>query len=286
MSALGKRDEAALNLPRVDWRRAAYLLQLSRKLDALEETTLVPERKVLYQFSARGHDMAQILLGLALDRPHDAICGYYRSRPALLALGVPPTEALVSSMARAGGYSDGRDIGVVFNYPNPKGTSALPMCGVLAGGVATWNTALDGAFAFQQLVDPSVRVTGITNPTANPQGAEAAGAGAQPTAQGKARLALAAALGDTPETWRPRLRPRGDGTFDPFFWSTGFLLGTQSAPRLWRPVLHGANGDIIAPIRAMSGHKAILDNAGVDAVAKAVLAIRAHFMPRRAKSPR
>ncbi|MBU6443507.1 MAG: pyruvate dehydrogenase [Alphaproteobacteria bacterium] len=129
MSALGKRDEARLNLPKIDWRRAAYLLQLSRKLDALEETTLVPERKVLYQFSARGHDLAQILLGLALDHPHDAICGYYRSRPALLALGVPPTEALVSSMARAGGYSDGRDIGVVFNYPNPSGTSALPMCG-------------------------------------------------------------------------------------------------------------------------------------------------------------
>ncbi|MDE3117132.1 MAG: pyruvate dehydrogenase, partial [Pseudomonadota bacterium] len=129
MSALGKRDEARLNLPKIDWRRAAYLLQLSRTLDALEETTLVPERKVLYQFSARGHDMAQILLGLALDHPHDAICGYYRSRPALLALGVPPSEALVSSMARAGGYSDGRDIGVVFNYPNPGGTSALPMCG-------------------------------------------------------------------------------------------------------------------------------------------------------------
>ncbi len=32
-------------------------------------------------------------------------------------------------MGRAGGYSDGRDIGVVFNYPNPHGASALPMCG-------------------------------------------------------------------------------------------------------------------------------------------------------------
>ncbi len=140
MSALGKRDESLLNLPEVDWRRATYLLQLSRKLDALEETILVPERKVLYQFSARGHDMAQILLGLALDHPHDAICGYYRSRPALLALGVPPSEALVSSMARAGGYSDGRDIGVVFNYPNPSGTSALPMC----GGVGTQFTPTSG----------------------------------------------------------------------------------------------------------------------------------------------
>jgi 2-oxoisovalerate dehydrogenase E1 component len=32
-------------------------------------------------------------------------------------------------MGLAGGYSDGRDIGVVFNYPNPGGAHALPMCG-------------------------------------------------------------------------------------------------------------------------------------------------------------
>ena len=59
----------------------------------------------------------------------DAACGYYRSRPLLLALGVPLADALGSGMGRAGGYSDGRDIGVVFNYPNPGGAHALPMCG-------------------------------------------------------------------------------------------------------------------------------------------------------------
>ncbi|HWA91709.1 MAG TPA: transketolase C-terminal domain-containing protein [Rhizomicrobium sp.] len=112
-----------------DWRRVAALLLVSRALDNLEETRLVPEKKVLYQFSARGHDMAQIVLGTRLTHRHDAICGYYRSRPVLLALGVDPADALGSSMARAGGYSDGRDIGAVFNYPNPNGPSALPMCG-------------------------------------------------------------------------------------------------------------------------------------------------------------
>ena len=114
---------------RVDWRRIAYLVQLSRALDAMEEQRLVPEKKVLYQFSARGHDMAQVMLGCRLDERHDAACGYYRSRPLLLALGVDVTDALGSAMGRAGGYSDGRDIGVVFNYPNPNGASALPMCG-------------------------------------------------------------------------------------------------------------------------------------------------------------
>ncbi len=73
--------------------------------------------------------MAQIMLGLQLTNRHDATCGYYRSRPLLLSLGVDPADALGSAMGRAGGYSDGRDIGVVFNYPNRNGASALPMCG-------------------------------------------------------------------------------------------------------------------------------------------------------------
>ncbi len=51
---------------RIDWRKAAYYLQLSRALDEMEETRLVPEKKVFYQFSARGHDMAPILLGMQL----------------------------------------------------------------------------------------------------------------------------------------------------------------------------------------------------------------------------
>lgn len=119
---------ARRNVAAVDWAEVARLVLTSRALDALEEDRLVPEKKVLYQFSARGHDMAQVLLGMQLRRG-DAACGYYRSRPLLLALGVPLADALGSGMGRAGGYSDGRDIGVVFNYPNPDGAHALPMCG-------------------------------------------------------------------------------------------------------------------------------------------------------------
>jgi 2-oxoisovalerate dehydrogenase E1 component len=112
----------------VDWREVARLVLTSREMDRIEEEELVPAKKVLYQFSARGHDMAQVLLGLQL-KDGDAACGYYRSRPLLLALGVPLADALGSGMGLAGGYSDGRDIGVVFNYPNPGGAHALPMCG-------------------------------------------------------------------------------------------------------------------------------------------------------------
>jgi pimeloyl-ACP methyl ester carboxylesterase len=92
--------------------------------------------------------------------------------------------------------------GLIQRYPRAF-SAALPMCGVLAGGVATWNTALDAAFAFQQLLDPSVQVTGITNPKVNLGNAEQAAAAAQATPQGQARLALAAALGDTPGWFTP-----------------------------------------------------------------------------------
>lgn len=132
--------------PGADWPRVVSTLALSRALDRMEEERLVPEKKVLYQFSARGHDMAQILLGQQLNGRHDAICGYYRSRPILLSLGVDPVEALAASMGRAGGYSDGRDIGVVFNHPNPDGATALPMCGGVGAQftpTAGWAQALD-----------------------------------------------------------------------------------------------------------------------------------------------
>src|SRR5262249_28554118 len=81
--------------------------------------------------------------------------------------------------------------GLIQRYPD-RFSGALPMCGVLSGGVATWNTALDAEFAFQQLIDPSVQVVGITDPNANLQGAETAAGAAQATPQGRARLALAA----------------------------------------------------------------------------------------------
>jgi pimeloyl-ACP methyl ester carboxylesterase len=92
--------------------------------------------------------------------------------------------------------------GLIQQFPD-RFAAALPMCGVLSGGVATWNTALDAAFAFQQLIDPSVAVVHITDPLGNLNGAEAAAAGAQQTKQGQARLALVAALADTPGWFTP-----------------------------------------------------------------------------------
>ena len=57
--------------------------------------------------------------------------------------------------------------GLIQDYPN-RFSAALPMCGVLSGGVATWNTALDSEVAFQQLIDPSLQVVNITDPGHEP----------------------------------------------------------------------------------------------------------------------
>jgi 2-oxoisovalerate dehydrogenase E1 component len=54
---------------------------------------------------------------------------YYRSRPLLLSIGLSIEDALSSPLGRSGGFSDGRDIGVVCNLPNRNGPVVLPMSG-------------------------------------------------------------------------------------------------------------------------------------------------------------
>jgi 2-oxoisovalerate dehydrogenase E1 component len=108
---------------------------VSRALDDIEEETNrnkshVPrEDLVLYQFSARGHEVAASIFASLIEHPHDAASAYYRSRPLLLSLGLTIEDAFASPLGRAGGFSDGRDIGVVCNLPNRDGPIVLPMSG-------------------------------------------------------------------------------------------------------------------------------------------------------------
>lgn len=113
----------------INWKKLTRLFLFSRSIDDLEENELVPDKKVLYQFSARGHELAQILLGMNLTNPKDVVAAYYRSRPLLLTLGLSPEDAIASDMAKSGGYSNGRDIGVVCNMPNESGPMVLPLAG-------------------------------------------------------------------------------------------------------------------------------------------------------------
>jgi pimeloyl-ACP methyl ester carboxylesterase len=89
--------------------------------------------------------------------------------------------------------------GLVQRYPT-RFDAALPMCGVVAGAVGTWNQALDSAFAFDVLLgaDSGLQVVNITDPSKNIDIAEGLLTQAQKNANGKARIVLAAALDDTP----------------------------------------------------------------------------------------
>ena len=119
---------APRSLPAVDWRRVARLLHASRALDDIEESRLVPEKKVLYQFSARGHELGQVLLGLRLTAKHDGVGVYYRSRPLMLALGLELEEAAAGPLARAGSF--GYTVRVVPKHANLASPAELGLIAV------------------------------------------------------------------------------------------------------------------------------------------------------------
>ncbi len=105
----------------------------------------------------------------------------------------------------AWGHSEGGIItaGLVQLFPG-RFAGALPMCGVLAGGVGIWNQALDSAFAFNTLLaGNALSIVHITDPAGALAQGEAILAAAQLTAQGRARIALTAALTDIPGWFVP-----------------------------------------------------------------------------------
>jgi pimeloyl-ACP methyl ester carboxylesterase len=125
-------------------------------------------------------------------------------------------KTLVGAPSRtiAWGHSLGGMVtaGLVQLYPQ-RFDAALPMCGVVAGSVGTWNQALDSAFAFDVLLGSKsgLKLVNIKNPTKNVTIAEEILSAAQKNAQGQARIALTAALNDAPG-WYDPLSPEPDPT--------------------------------------------------------------------------
>ena len=108
--------------------------------------------------------------------------------------------------------------GLVERHPR-RFDGALPMCGILGGAVGLWNQNLDLEYALKTLLsaDPDPAVSGpasqlelvhIQDWQANVARANAAVTAAQATADGRARLALAAALVPPARLVRRR-QPRG-----------------------------------------------------------------------------
>ena len=113
----------------IDWSQIARLVLTSRRMDESEERDFVPQGTITYQFSAKGHELAQVLLAQHLVHPHDGVTVYYRSRPFMLAAGLTLPEAFAASFARTGSPTEGRDVGVMFSMPSRQGPTVLPASG-------------------------------------------------------------------------------------------------------------------------------------------------------------
>jgi pimeloyl-ACP methyl ester carboxylesterase len=101
--------------------------------------------------------------------------------------------------------------GLVQSHPD-RFSGAVPFCGLVAGAVGVWNEFLDAAFAFNALLaSGQLQVVHITDPINNVLNAETVLNNAQATPQGRARIALAAALADT-SGWVDPLSPQPDPT--------------------------------------------------------------------------
>ena len=94
--------------------------------------------------------------------------------------------------------------GLIQEHPD-RFAAATPICGVLAGGVASWNTGLDGAYAFKTLLAPrsQLQLVHITNPDANLSLANDLMTQVSDTPAGRARIALIAALTGLPGWFAP-----------------------------------------------------------------------------------
>ncbi|MDK1029124.1 MAG: thiamine pyrophosphate-dependent enzyme [Anaerolineae bacterium] len=113
----------------VNWLETVRTILTSRYIDEIEENKFAPQGRLPYQFSAKGHELAQVLLAQQLTHQHDGACVYYRSRPFVLASGLSTHEALAAGFAKTGSPSEGRDGGVIYSMQARNGATILPASG-------------------------------------------------------------------------------------------------------------------------------------------------------------
>jgi pimeloyl-ACP methyl ester carboxylesterase len=201
---------------------ASYLIQVPAKWNGT--VVLYSHGYVVPGFSNPAEDVGDPITGGYLLGHGYALAGSsYASTGWAVQQAIPDQikvldtfKTLVGTPVRtiAWGHSLGGMVtaGLVQRYPT-RFDAALPMCGVVAGSVGTWNVALDSAFVFDVLLGAGsgLQLVNITDPIKNVDAAEKILSKAQSSAEGQARIALAAALGDTPGWFAP-LSPEPSAT--------------------------------------------------------------------------